>query len=121
MAMTEARVAKTADLLSLTQWLSPAFPVGGFAYSHGLEQAIAAGDVADAEGLEQWLSVVLDEGSGAVDATLLCLALKGADMADLARALAASKERLAEAETQGAAFAAAVNGISAGDMPKTPL
>ena len=29
-------------LLSLVQWLSPAFPTGAFAYSHGLEQAIAA-------------------------------------------------------------------------------
>ena len=31
------------DRLSLIQWLSPAFPTGGFAYSHGLEQAMTDG------------------------------------------------------------------------------
>jgi len=31
--------------LSLVQWLSPAFPTGGYAYSHGLEQVISDGVV----------------------------------------------------------------------------
>ena len=31
-------------LLTLVQWLSPAFPTGAFAYSHGLEQAVASGN-----------------------------------------------------------------------------
>ena len=39
--------AATADLLTLAQWLSPAFPVSGYAYSHGLEAAIAEGRVGD--------------------------------------------------------------------------
>ena len=35
-----------ADILTLTQWLSPAYPIGGYAYSHGLEWAIESGVVA---------------------------------------------------------------------------
>jgi len=33
------------QILTLAQWLSPAYPVGAFAYSHGLEWAVRAGDV----------------------------------------------------------------------------
>ncbi len=29
-------------------WLSPAYPVGGFSYSHGLEWTVEAGKVRDA-------------------------------------------------------------------------
>lgn len=110
-----------ADLLTLTQWLSPAFPVGAFAYSHGLEQAISDGDVRDAETLEAWLRLVLEQGSGAVDATLLCRALAGDEVADTARALAASRERLEETEKQGAAFVEAVNAIYDEALPPMPL
>lgn len=110
-----------ADLLTLTQWLSPAFPLGAFAYSHGLEAAIAGGDVRDAGALRDWLGVLLEEGTGAVDATLLCLALKGADMAATARALATSRERLEEAEAQGTAFAATVSALTGTPIPAAPL
>ncbi|MFL5054704.1 MAG: urease accessory protein UreF, partial [Microvirga sp.] len=37
--------------LALMVWLSPAFPVGAFAYSHGLEWAHEAGDLTDAASL----------------------------------------------------------------------
>ncbi|MEE4348227.1 MAG: urease accessory protein UreF, partial [Paracoccaceae bacterium] len=43
----------TPHLLTLMQWLSPAYPVGGFSYSHGLEWAVAAGDVTDASGFQE--------------------------------------------------------------------
>ena len=67
-------------LLTLTQWLSPAFPTGAFAYSHGLEAVIAAGTVQDVAGLEIWLSGVLRLGAGWQDAVLLAAALRpGAD------------------------------------------
>ena len=93
------------DLLTLTQWLSPAFPLGSFAYSHGLEQGIADGAVHDAQSLQIWLTETLCFGAGHVDAVLLCQALQGADMADTACALAASKERWDESLAQGTAFA----------------
>lgn len=110
-----------ADLLTLTQWLSPSFPVGAFAYSHGLEQAIGDGDVRDAATLEDWLRLLLEQGSGAVDAVLLCRALAGDEVADTARALAASRERLEETEKQGAAFAQTVNALYGEALPPMPL
>ena len=101
----------TTELLTLTQWLSPAFPLGSFAYSHGIETAIRAGDIRDAATLEDWLEVVLTRGSGWNDAVLLSAAQRGEDVADLARALAGSRERLEETEAQGAAFAATLRAM----------
>ncbi|WP_417248537.1 urease accessory protein UreF [Celeribacter sp.] len=100
-----------AALLTLTQWLSPAFPLGAFAYSHGLELAISEGHVRDAETLEAWLAQTLRVGGGKVDAWLLAMVLDGADaveMDDLAQALAGTKERWSETTEQGAAFARTV-------------
>ena len=98
-------IPMTTDLLTLTQWLSPAFPLGSFAYSHGLETAMQDGRVHDAKSLEDWLTVLLEEGSGRTDAILLCAALDGHEVTALAAALAPSRERLEETRAQGAAFA----------------
>ncbi|MXW85095.1 MAG: urease accessory protein UreF, partial [Boseongicola sp. SB0667_bin_21] len=59
------------QILTLTQWLSPAFPVGSFAYSHGLEGAAGMGWVKDGAGLEAWLEDVLLHGAGRADSLLL--------------------------------------------------
>jgi len=110
-----------AAILTLTQWLSPAFPVGGFAYAHGLEWAISAGDIRDAAMLERWLADVLAHGAGWADAVLLCLALRDdADLgalADMAAALAPARERLEETLAQGRAFLAATNALTGNDLP----
>ena len=101
-----------ADLL-LQAWLSPAFPVGGFAYSHGLEAAVEAGDIADAATLRQWLLDLVEHGSLRNDMILLAAAARATDDAKLAEinalalALAPSKERHLETLAQGDAFAAA--------------
>ena len=89
-------MSATPALLSLMQWLSPAFPTGAFAYSHGMEWAISVGDISDAASAEGWLSDVLRFGAGWQDAVLLACALRGEDVADHACALAPSRERLAE-------------------------
>ena len=108
-------------LLTLVQWLSPAFPTGGFAYSHGLESAISAGEVADAAGLRQWLSDVMEFGAGRQDAVLLVQAL--CETADhealdaLSRALQPSSERLMETLDQGTAFARTVAGLTGRILP----
>lgn len=107
----------TDGLLTLVQWLSPAYPVGSFVWSHGLEQAIADGQVADAAGLQDWLGVVLTLGAGRGDAILLVAAHRAPDdevlagIASLAAALAPSAERRAEALGQGAAFAATTRAV----------
>lgn len=103
-------------LLTLVQWLSPAFPTGAFAYSHGLERVIAKGEVSNAASLREWLRNILHHGAGWQDAVMLTHAL--ADDADhealdaLARALAPSSERLQESAEQGAALARMVSGLT---------
>ncbi len=114
-----------AALLTLTQWLSPAFPLGSFAYSHGLEQAIAAGNVGDAATLRTWLEDVIAHGAGRSDAILLAHALRpGADipaLAAFARALAPSAERLHETEAQGAALIATTNALTGQTLEPLPF
>lgn len=112
-------------LLTLVQWLSPAFPTGAFAYSHGLERMIAAGDVTDAAGFEVWLRNILTQGAGWQDAVLLTQALAPDAEHDrldaLARALAPSAERLQEGAEQGAAFARMVAGLTGRALPARML
>ena len=93
-----------ADLLRLLTWLSPAFPTGGFAYSHGLEHAVEAGSVRDAASLLAWLSDVVAHGAGRSDVILLRHAHAGHDVAELACAAQPCRERQAEAVGQGRAF-----------------
>ncbi|MEM6588298.1 MAG: urease accessory UreF family protein [Pseudomonadota bacterium] len=113
-------------LITLTQWLSPSFPVGAFAYSHGLEAAVADGWVADGAGLQCWLGDVLVAGSGRCDAILLRLAAEneGQDLVALnaeALAYAPAQERRLEAERQGAAFARTVRAVWEIDLPDLVL
>jgi urease accessory protein len=103
-------VTRDADLLALAQWLSPAFPVSAYAYSHGLEAEIAAGRIRDAAAAGDWIATVIEAGSGRTDAILLAAALApGSDLdalSETARALAGSAERWEETRAQGADFAA---------------
>jgi urease accessory protein len=113
-----------ADMLTLAQWLSPSYPVGAFAYSHGLEAAVAEGRVRDAAGLAAWLRDVLDHGTGRSDAVLLGAAhrapgddLTGVDA--VAAAFAAGRERLQESRAQGRAFVDTTNAVW--DLALPPL
>lgn len=101
-------------LLRLMAWLSPAFPVGSFAYSGGLERAVHDGLVADSAGLGDWISTLMQNGSVWNDVVLLVEAHRaGADaqrlaaVAELAEALAGSKERHDETLLLGNAFLSA--------------
>lgn len=120
--MTKASEAKLsqsyldgAALLKLQTWLSPAFPVGAFTYSQGLEWVIETGDVTTAESLLCWLQESLANGAGKQDAALFAHAYDAndnetalTDLCDLAAALSPTEERLLETEAQGAAFIKAV-------------
>ena len=109
--MTEARLSPSLPLLA---WLSPAFPIGAFAYSQGLEWAIEAGDILDGASLARWLDDLVGHGAIRADAVLLAMTFRAADMADtievnaLALALAPSRERLLETGSQGTAFVGGV-------------
>src|SRR5688572_2808036 len=103
-------------LYRLMAWLSPSYPVGAFSYSGGIEWAVEAGDIRDADSLRRWLAVVIGEGSGFCDAVFFVHAhralIDGAApalraVAELAAAFAPSKERHLETTAQGAAFIAA--------------
>ena len=88
-----------AALQKLLTWLSPAFPVGSFAWSAGLETAIAERRVTDSATMQNWLSGSLRHGSLRTDAILLAAAHRGGDLqdlADLALALTPSAERVTE-------------------------
>lgn len=106
----------TDALLTLMQWVSPGFPVGAFAYSHGLEHVIDRGDLNTSTDLEAWLKDILRYGSARSDVIFLAAAYD-ADKSDLpaldetARAFAASSERLTETLDQGRAFAQTVNAV----------
>src|SRR5271166_6427814 len=108
--------ADGGSLLPLLIWLSPSFPVGAFAYSHGLEWAVEAGDIVDARSLESWLIDLVEFGAPRSDAIHFSVAFRSAASADwpalmeangLAVALAASAERRLETTAQGAAFVTA--------------
>ncbi len=58
-------------LQKLVTWLSPAFPVGAFAWSAGLETAIADRRVTDSERLQNWIEGALAHGGVHTDAIVL--------------------------------------------------
>jgi urease accessory protein len=100
-------------LLPLMLWLSPAFPVGSFAYSQGLEWAVESGDIHDARSLGAWLVDLLSFGAPRADAILFAECFRAAIAEDwkalaeanaLAIALANSAERRLETTAQGSAF-----------------
>jgi urease accessory protein len=113
----DVRNEMTADegaaLYRLMTWLSPAFPVGAFSYSSGIEWAVEAGDIADAASLREWLAAMLADGSGFCDGVFLAQAHRAAsandnaglrEIAELAAAFVPSRERQLETSTQGRAF-----------------
>ena len=99
-----------AALLRLMAASSPAFPVGGFSFSHGLERAVHDGLVGDAPSLEIWLRDLIRWGSGWNDAVLFAAAWRNPDadglaaIAALGSAIAGSRERFSETNLQGSAF-----------------
>jgi urease accessory protein len=118
--MRTTNIADPAATLRLLAWLSPAFPTGGYAYSHGLEWAVEQREIGDADTLCAWLDDVLRLGAGRSDAIVLRHAHRAAgdlevlaDLAELALALSPSRERRAEAVGQGNAFVAAARSWNA--------
>jgi urease accessory protein len=106
---------EAAALYRLMTWLSPAFPVGGFSYSSGIEWAVEAGDITDTTTLADWLDAMLGDGAGFCDAIFLVQAFRAAEageegslreIAELAAAFVPSRERQLETTSQGRAFIA---------------
>ena len=126
---TDESAAMPADgdaaLWTLSTWFSPAYPVGAYTYSHGLEAAVGERCVHDPATTRAWIADCIEHGAGRTDAILLAAAWRAAgdpvrlaDVAALASALAPSAERALETEAQGAAFANVTAAVAGGaDAP----
>ena len=100
--------------MTVMQWMSPAFPVGAFAYSHGLEWAIDKSHVGNGKELQNWIADILEYGSLRTDAIFISLILRGHDakkMNELSIALCPAGERLLETKLQGSAFAKVIEDV----------
>ena len=99
-------------------WLSPSFPVGAYAYSHGLERAVEAGFVTSRATLRDWIGDLFAHGSIRNDLILLAAVWRAVcdaqwaelrDIAELAAALQPSAERRLESLTHGGSFLLAID------------
>ncbi len=115
---------EAAALYRLMTWLSPAFPVGAFSYSSGIEWAVEAGDIRDAASLRDWLAAMLAEGAGFCDGVFLAHSHRAVsqrderalrEVAELAAAFVPSRERQLETTAQGRAFIDIVSAAWNGD------
>jgi urease accessory protein len=104
---------EAAALYRLMTWLSPAFPVGAFSYSSGIEWAVEARDIVDAASLRDWLASMLADGPGFCDGVFLAHTHRAVslhdeaalrEIAELAAAFMPSRERQLETSAQGRAF-----------------
>jgi urease accessory protein len=104
-------------LLRLLAWLSPSFPVGSYAYSHGAEFAVESAQVSDRETAEAWIAFIVEFGGGRVDADMFVAAYLAAEEHDVIKfveaatwgnALKGTAELGLESRAQGQAFFDAV-------------
>ncbi|MDB2410746.1 urease accessory protein UreF [Pseudomonadales bacterium] len=81
--LTSASTMTDASLLRLLQLSSATLPVGGYAFSHGLEWAVDAQWLSTSDDVIDWLAVQLTESVATLDLPILqrqCLALSQDDM-----------------------------------------
>jgi urease accessory protein len=102
-----------ASLYNLLSWMSPAWPVGAFAHSSGLEWAVEAGLVTGRASTQAWIDNWIAHGGGWTDAALFVFTYRAAargdrarvlELAELALALQTTAERRIETTAQGGAF-----------------
>lgn len=111
MGATTITTVTDADLFRLMAWTSPAYPVGGFSYSHGIEMAVEEGRLKKQADLVAYIASVLRQGAGRVDAVLLAEAHRAPDeasldeIAELAFAWRGTAETALESTQQGGSFA----------------
>ncbi|MCC8428936.1 urease accessory protein UreF [Reyranella aquatilis] len=100
-------------LYRLLAWLSPAYPVGAFSYSHGVETAVEEGLIRDRVSLVAWLDSVLRHGTGTVDGALFAAGWRTASasdwlafdaVAERAAAWRGTAEMALESRQQGGSF-----------------
>jgi urease accessory protein len=110
---TAAHLVPQEALYRLMIWLSPAYPVGAFSYSSGIEWAVESGDITDAETLRDWIEVTLTAGTGINEGIFFSQTHRAVtfdddlaivETAELAAAFAPTRERHHETTTLGRTF-----------------
>ena len=118
-----AMIDTSQVMFRLMTWLSPAFPVGAFSYSHGLEWAAEAGLVFDKTTLESWITAGLRHEFGPLNGSILRAAWEATMARDAngfaealadARALVPTAEFELETMAQGGAFFSTLSKITRG-------
>lgn len=118
---TTTATTSTDALYRLLSWLSPAYPVGAYTYSHGLEAAVEEGAVRDRGGLVAYVATALRDGAGRVDGALLAAAHRAMERgrmraldeaAELGMAWRGTAETALEATQQGGSFALVTLAVS---------
>jgi len=106
------------NMYYLLTWFSPSFPIGAYAYSHGLEYAIESKTVKNTSDLFDWISDFLNYGtcyndgiiiSNAYDAVLKNNITELEKISLIAKAFKPTKEISLESYQQGISFADAVS------------
>ncbi len=102
---------EASQLLLLLNCMSPAFPIGSFAYSHGLETAIVENEITTQSEVEAWIADLMTQGSGWNDAVLFaqCWNCDAGELNELALSMASSSERSLETTQLGRSFAIAAS------------
>jgi urease accessory protein len=116
----QSHLRETRALLRLQTWLSPAFPVGSYSYSHGLEYVVEVGHVYDGKSLVDWLEADLRYGSGRNEAIFFSEAWRCTteddragllEVAELAAAFHGTAEFALESSQQAAACLMTLNRV----------
>ncbi|MDF1747342.1 MAG: urease accessory UreF family protein [Alphaproteobacteria bacterium] len=112
-------------LQTVMLWTSPAFPVGAFSYSHGLEWLVETGQVTDRASLESFVLALLEFGDLQADAAFLCAAhcADGAGLSPVleeAVSLRGASELASESVNQGRAFVKALQ-LEGSEYPRLSL
>ncbi|MEL6198712.1 MAG: urease accessory protein UreF [Pseudomonadota bacterium] len=104
-----------AALYRLMSWLSPSFPVGAYAFSHGLEWQIEHEGLTKPEPVRDWIAELISQGSGQSDLVLCAAAWRAVsegapvnELSELALAFSGTAERVTETQAQGTAFVGTV-------------
>ncbi len=96
---TTSMTTSTERLARLLQLASPALPVGAYSYSGGLEAAIDAGVVKDAQEAQRWIGDVLEHSMARMEAPVLLRLIRAWDEQDLSAVEEWNARFLASRET----------------------
>jgi urease accessory protein len=105
------------NLARLLQLASPTLPVGAYSYSQGLEAAVEAGIVTDAESAEAWIADALGFSLGRFEAPVLWRMMQGEALNDLFLAGRETAELRAETVQMGHSLQRLVEDLGLGRVP----